>query len=396
MEKGEAMENTRKLYYEDSEMTEFQGSVLECREEGGQFQICLDRTAFYPEGGGQPCDKGYLMCRDEDEKIPVLDVQEQGGRIWHRVEQRIAPGISVTGAIDWEYRFDLMQQHSGEHMVSGLVHEAFGYNNVGFHMGKDVITIDFDGVLSMEQLQKIENRVNALIWENQEVEISWPGKEALQTLPYRSKKELSGEVRIVTFPGTDVCACCGTHVRQTGEIGMVRILSVVKFREGVRVEMICGKRVMEYLQKIDVQNHQISVLTSAKAEETAQAVARMQEELYHLRGKLLEQQSQLNEMEAQAYAGKGDVLLLKEDMDAEQVRKLCDAVQKTCKGRCAVFSRNEDGSWKYAVGIEKGDLREYVREMNRVLHGRGGGKPFFVQGQVLASREEIQQFFEVL
>ncbi len=388
------MSTTKKLFYEDSEQIVFRGIVEECCSRGDAFEICLDQTAFYPEGGGQPCDKGILVEESTGRELIVLDVQEREGKIWHTVCEAIEKEQCVTGKIDWEHRFDLTQQHSGEHMVSGLVHEAYGYENVGFHMGKDVITIDFSGVLTMEQLQEIEDQVNELIWKNREVEITWPSKEELSAIPYRSKKELTGDVRIVTYPEADICACCGTHVKRTGEIGMVRILSVEKFRAGVRVEMICGKRVQEYLKMVDNQNHKVSVLTSAKPQETAQAVERMQEELYRLRGKLIEQQNELNRLESERYKGKGDVLLLREEMEADQVRKLCDAVLRTCGGRCAVFSDNGDGSWKYAVGLENGDLREFTRRMNQELSGRGGGKPFFVQGSVQTSREKISGFFE--
>ena len=185
------------------------------------------------------------------------------------MKAELEPGTEVTGRIDWQRRFDLMQQHSGEHIVSGLVHEAYGYNNVGFHMSSDVITIDFSGVLDERQLAEIEEKTNRKIWENKPVEIFYPDKEELAVLPYRSKKELTGKIRLVRFPGADLCACCGTHVTHTGEIGMVKILSVENFREGVRVTMISGKRVLDYLNMVNEQNRQVSVKLSAKATENS-------------------------------------------------------------------------------------------------------------------------------
>ena len=196
-----------------------------------------------------------------------------------------------------------MQQHSGEHMVSGLIHEAYGYNNVGFHMGSDVITIDFSGVLTWEQLEEIEEKVNRKIWENSPVRIFYPSEEELKTLPYRSKKELEGKIRLVEFPGADLCACCGTHVTHTGEIGAVKFLSVENFREGVRVSMISGKRVMDYLKTVNDQNRQISVKLCAKQEETAQAVERLWEENYRLKGRLLNMEQELCRTEAQRWEG---------------------------------------------------------------------------------------------
>jgi alanyl-tRNA synthetase len=300
----------------------------------------------------------------------------------------------VEGRIDWNRRFDLMQQHSGEHMVSGVVHALYGYDNVGFHMGSDVITIDFNGMLDEEQLSDIEARVNQKIWENRPVEITYPDPDALAALDYRSKKELTGKVRIVTFQEADVCACCGTHVAAAGEIGMVKLLSVEKFREGVRVEMISGKRVLDYLNLVHEQNHRVSVKLSAKTNQTAQAVERLWEENFRLKGRVLRMEEEVFALEAAKWKNAGSVLLFQEGLEADSLRKLTDAVMQNCGGRCAVFSKNPDGSYKYAIGENNGDLRQFTKEMNSALNGRGGGKPFFVQGSVQASEDEIRGFFE--
>ena len=381
------MSETRKLYYEDVYQKEFTAEVLECRETDRGYEVVLDQTAFYPEGGGQPCDLGTLNG------ISVVDVQEKGSEIVHYTEKPLETGSKVTGKIDWARRFDLMQQHSGEHIVSGLVHEAYGYDNVGFHMSSDVITVDFSGVLTETQLAEIEAETNQKIWENTPVEIFYPSKEELEKLSYRSKKELTGQVRLVRFPGSDLCACCGTHVTHTGEIGAVKILSVENFHEGIRMTMICGKRVMDYLNMIDDQNHQISVKLSAKTGETAAAVARLQDENFRLKGKVSHMVDELCVTEAKRWEDAGSVLLFHDGLEADQVRRMADAVMQTCSGCCAVFSKGEDGSYKYAMGELNGDLRQFTKEMNAALNGRGGGKPFFVQGSVKASEEEIRGFF---
>lgn len=382
------MTETRRLYYEDVYKKEFTAKVLECREAKKGFQILLDESAFYPEGGGQPSDTGFLN------DVKVTEVHEKEGELLHYTEEAIQPGTEVRGKIDWARRFDLMQQHSGEHMVSGLVHEKYGYDNVGFHMGSDVITIDFSGILSEEQMAEIEEQVNLKIWEDAPVEIFYPSREELDTLDYRSKKELTGQVRIVRFPGADTCACCGTHVTHTGEIGMVKLLSVVRFREGVRMEMISGKRVLDYLNMVNEQNHQISVKLSAKVDKTAQAVDRLWEENFALKGRIHSMEEEMFSSEAKKWEGHGSVLLFKEGLEADSVRKLTDAVMQTCEGCCAVFSKNPDGSYKYAMGEINGDLRQFTKEMNAALNGRGGGKPFFVQGSVQADEEKIRKFFE--
>lgn len=381
------MSETRKLYYEDVYQKEFTAEVLECRETDRGYEVVLDQTAFYPEGGGQPCDLGTLNG------ISVVDVQEKGSEIVHYTEKPLETGSKATGKIDWARRFDLMQQHSGEHIVSGLVHEAYGYDNVGFHMSSDVITVDFSGVLTETQLAEIEEETNQKIWENTPVEIFYPPKEELEKLSYRSKKELTGQVRLVRFPGSDLCACCGTHVTHTGEIGAVKILSVENFHEGIRMTMICGKRVMDYLNMIDDQNHQISVKLSAKTDETAAAVARLQDENFRLKGKVSHMVDELCATEAKRWEDAGSVLLFHDGLESDQVRRMADAVMQTCSGCCAVFSKGEDGSYKYAMGELNGDLCQFTKEMNATLNGRGGGKPFFVQGSVKASEEEIRGFF---
>lgn len=381
------MIETRRLYYENVYTKEFEAKVLECRKTPKGYQILLDQSAFYPEGGGQPADVGMLG------DISVLDVHEKDGELLHYTVEPLEVGAKVVGTIDWDRRFDLMQQHSGEHMVSGLIHAALGLDNVGFHMGSDVITIDFNGIIDADQMRKFEIKVNQEIWKNLPVQIFYPTGEELKVLPYRSKKELTGKVRIVVFPGVDRCACCGTHVTHTGEIGMVKLLSVVRFREGVRMEMICGKRVLDYLNMVNDQNHGVSVQLSAKPDKTAEAVRRLWEENNHLRFRMNQMEQQNFAIEAERHTDAGDVLLFQEGLEADSVRKLADAVMQTCKGRCAVFSQNSDGSYKYAIGEKDGDLRNLTKELNAALQGRGGGKPFFVQGSVQASEGAIRDFF---
>ena len=382
------MTETRRLYYEDVYKKEFTATVVECREQKKGYAVVLDESAFYPEGGGQPSDVGTLG----DAK--VTEVHEKDGELLHYTDKALEVGAKVEGKIDWARRFDLMQQHSGEHMVSGLIHEAYGYDNVGFHMGSDTITIDLNGPLDEVQLAEIERKTNQKIWEDTQIKIIYPTAEELEKIDYRSKKELTGQVRIVEFPGVDICACCGTHVTHTGEIGMVKLLSVEKFREDVRIEMICGKRVLDYLNMVNDQNHQISVKLSAKMDKTAQAVERLQEENFRLKGQVGQLVDDMCRKEAERYAGSGSVLIFMDGMDADSVRKLADAVTQTCQGCCAVFSGNADGSYKYAMGEKDGDLRQFTKEMNAKLNGRGGGKPFFVQGSVQASEKEIRNFFE--
>ena len=380
------MNETEKLYYQDAYMKTCTATVLECRQAKHGYEVILDRTCFYPEGGGQPGDTGTLNG------IPVTDTHEKGGQILHYTATPLEPGTQVTAAIDWDHRFDLMQQHSGEHMVSGVIHRRWGYENVGFHMGADMITIDLSGELTMEQLQEVELEVNQRIWQNDTVKIWYPGPEELATIPYRSKKALTGAVRIVEFPGADICACCGTHVAQTGAIGLVKLLSCVRFHEGVRVEMLCGLRAVRYLSRINDQNRLVSQQLSAKVMETAAAVSSMAAELAEKKQQVYAMEEAEFAAKAQALSGCGNATVFMEGLSADGVRRACIAIQETCGGRAAVFSGSDETGYKYAVGLPDGDLRSWVKELNAALKGRGGGKPFFVQGSVQATKAEIQAF----
>jgi len=377
---------TIKLFYNDPYMTDFTGTVLSCEESKGSYAVVLDRTAFYPEGGGQPADHGILGG------VVVTDTREKDGVIIHTCAAPLAVGESVTGTIDFDRRFDLMQQHSGEHITSGIICARYNCDNVGFHIGHDVITIDFNADISPADLPSIEAAANAYIWADHDIDIRFLSGEALEQATYRSKKFIPGEVRLVAFPGADCCACCGTHVTRSGQVGLVKLLSCQKFRDGVRIELLCGKRALDYCSAVLSQNTKVSQLLSAKVMDTAAAVERLQKELYALRGRVSELEEGDFDRKAELYADKGNVLLFEGDMSAESVRKLCDAVLHRCGGRCAVFA-GSDGNYKYAIGEEGGDLRAFVKEMNAALSGRGGGKPNFAQGSSAAKKADIESFF---
>ncbi len=377
-----------KLFYEDPFLVEFTAQVLSCAPDKGGFAVTLDRTAFYPEGGGQSADHGVLGG------AAVTDVREKDGEVVHTCDRALPVGETVAGAIDFARRFDLMQQHSGEHIVSGILCGRHSCDNVGFHIGHDLVTIDFNTQLTMEELREIEVLANRYVWEDHPIEVSWPTPEVLSALPYRSKKALTGAVRIVTFPGADCCACCGTHVRRSGQVGIIKLLSCQKFREGVRIEMAAGERALRYFTEVLDQNTHVSQLLSAKPLETAAAVERLQKELYALRGRVAALEEGDFARKAEHFAGKGDVLLLEGDMSSESVRKLCAAVMDTCGGRCAVFAGSDEQGYKYALGQTGGDLRSLVKDLNAALNGRGGGKPHFAQGSLQASGAAIREFFQ--
>ena len=376
---------TRKLYYEDCDLRQFTAGVISCQETRGGYAVELDATAFYPEGGGQPCDLGTLA----DAK--VLDVQEKGGKIVHLCDSDLEVGSTVKGIIDWERRFDLMQQHTGEHILSGIIYETYGAHNVGFHLGAEVTTVDFDVMIPARDLEALERRVNQAVFEDLPVQCGYPTAAELEKLAYRSKKALEMPVRIVSVPGYDCCACCGVHTKTTGQVGMVKILSCVKFHQGVRMELLCGGRALSLFQKVWEQNRQVCQVFSAKPLETGAAAKRMNEALAAEKFRATGLQKKLLETVAAGYAGKGYGLHFADDLAPAQVRELADKIAGVCGGIGAVFC----GSGFCLVNRNE-DVNPLGQKLTRTFGGRGGGKDGVFQGSIHATREQVQAFFEDL
>ena len=380
---------TEKLYYANPFLTEFTAVIQSCEAGKNGFLVTLDRTAFYPEGGGQPADHGTLG------DARVLDVHEKQGVVFHTLDKKVEIGETVTGRIDWARRFDHMQQHSGEHIISGILCADYHCDNVGFHMGADTVTIDYNTDISWEQAMDAERKANEIIWADRPVEIAYPSREELKSIDYRSKKELTGHVRIVTFPGADCCACCGTHVLRAGQVGLVKVLSVQKFREGVRMEILCGQRALRFLSTVYDQNRTVAQALSVKPDQTAAAVERTLSELHVVKLRMAELEEAANLAAAKEYAGQGDVLLFRSPMSSDAVRRLADAVAKECSGLAAVFAGEDGGKYSYAlVRSDGGDIAPLVKSLNAALHGRGGGRNGFAQGSVEAARQEIEAFWK--
>lgn len=377
---------TRKLYYENSHLRKFRAQVLSCQPEKQGYAVTLDATAFYPEGGGQAGDTGSLGG------VRVLDTRERENAVVHLCQSPLEPGQTVEGQIDWKPRFARMQQHSGEHIVSGIINRRYGYHNTGFHMGAQVITIDFDGVIPEAVLPEIEAEANGAVWANLPLRCWYPTREELPQVPYRTKRALPWPVRIVEIPGYDCCACCGTHVSATGEIGLIKLLSAVNFRGGSRMEMACGSQALELLTSTYEQNKLVSQAFSAKPLETGAAARRMNDQLAALKFRLTGLQRQMFAGIAKGYAGAGNVIHFEKDLDGTGLRELAQAISGACGGRTAVFSGSDETGYGFCL-TGAGDLRPLCRQMTAALSGRGGGKPDFQQGTVRSGREEILAFF---
>lgn len=379
---------TRTLFYEDCHLTEFTARVLSCTETPKGFAVTLDATAFYPEGGGQACDVGVLG------NVNVLDVREQGEDIVHLCDGALEVGSEVTGTIDYCRRFDQMQQHTGEHILSGLINAQFGYHNVGFHVGKEVMEVDFSGPMTLDQALELEARANRAVWENLPVRCWIPSPEELPDVVYRSKRELPWPVRIVEIAGYDRCACCGVHVERTGEVGIIKIVSVAKFHDGVRLGMLCGQRAYEYLSGIFEQNRLVSQAFSAKMPETGNAALRMNEALAAEKFRAAGLEKRLFGLIAQRFQGQGDVVLFEDGLSPGALRDLTDAIAQSCGGTAAVLS-GEDGNFNVCLMNKSGDVKQLGTAMNKALNGRGGGKPGVFQGSLRATRSQIEEFFKL-
>ena len=378
---------TEKLFYQDSHIAEFEAEVLSCTAAGAGYEIELDRTAFFPEGGGQYADAGMLGG------VRVTDVQEWDGRVLHMTDGPLDAGMRVTGRIDWEERFMKMQQHSGEHIVSGLVHARFGYNNVGFHLGTEDCTMDFSGVLTDEQLTEIEREANRAVWKNLEIEALYPTEEELKKLQYRSKIEIEGQVRIIVVPGYDVCACCAPHVKRTGEIGLIKLTHMQHYKGGVRVTMLCGSRALaDYKIKQD-QAREISVLLCAKINETAEAVSQLKEENNALKYAAAGLEKKLVRCHAEMIPENEEpVCIFTEDLEGESTRGLMNLVLEGGHLLCAVFHGNEADGYRYVMGSRQIDMRAFVKEFNTGFAGRGGGSPEMVQGTAKGDPKMMQSW----
>ena len=378
---------TRKLFYEDSHLRTFSAEVLSCEKTEKGYEVILDATAFYPEGGGQAADTGTING------VRVSDTRERGEVIVHFCEAPLEPGTVADGVIDYENRFHRMQQHSGEHIVSGIINRRYGYHNVGFHMGSDIITIDFDGVIPAEDLASIEAEANGAVWQNLAVKCWYPSEAELPQVFYRTKRALPWPVRIVEIPGFDSCACCGTHVQATGEIGLIKLFSVMGFRGGTRMEMSCGKSALKLLNNAYEQNRQVSQAFSAKIEETGAAARRMNEVEAALKYRITGLEKRIFTGIADSCTGRGNVIHFEENLDNTAVRDLADLIADTCGGTAAVFSGSDETGYAFCLVTRNGDLRQLGKEMTKALNGRGGGKPIFQQGRVQTKKAQIEAFF---
>lgn len=382
------MNMTDKLYYADSHLYKFTATVLSCKQNENRFAVTLDRTAFFPEGGGQTADTGDL------DGVRVLDVQNINGEIIHFTDVPLTVGRQVNGSLDGAQRFRKMQNHSGEHIVSGIVHALFGYDNVGFHLGDDDMTVDYNGTLTREQLDEVERLANKAVYDNLEITAEFPEPSRLSSMNYRSKLELTENVRIVTIGDIDCCACCAPHVSKTGEIGCIKLLDFEHYKGGIRLHMLCGADAMEAYRSKYAQILRISNLLRVPQSETADGVEQLQERLKNREYEL----SLLRKSLAESALGIAEVFgntacfFAHAQCDSDSLRHAVNSGAERF-GVCAGFLPTENG-FRFCIGSKETDLRPLAKEIGTALCGRGGGQPAMIQGTVVADRESIRTFFK--
>ncbi len=378
---------TLKLYDKNSYIKEFNANVLSCEEYNENYAVVLSETAFFPEGGGQGSDKGYL------DNAEVFDVQITDEKIFHITDKPLPVGVTVTGIIDWHRRFDFMQQHSGEHIISGIAHKLFGCENVGFHLGEDIVTLDFDKPLEKTEIEKLEKLSNEAVFKNLNFYTYYPDSETLKNLTYRSKKELDGDIRIVEIEDTDMCACCAPHVKCSGEIGIIKFISTERLRGGVRIEIKCGTRALnDYCEKFD-NTLKISNKLCVKQNETADAVDRLLGQIAELKFELTGYKKHIIASKVENFENSAEITAsFEENFDMKELQNFADSLFKTYGGIRAVLSDRQDG-FSFVISGEDKALQDFFACFKAEFSVKGGGRNGMVQGTVLAKREEIENFF---
>jgi alanyl-tRNA synthetase len=364
--------------------------VLACEKRGeNEYSVVLDKTAFFPDEGGQSCDGGTIDGKD------VKFVAERDGVIYHTLTQPVEVGIEVKGSIDFDARFRKMQNHTGEHIISGLIHTHYGYNNVGFHLGEDDVTADFDGELSAQDIKKIEELANAVVFACRNVRAYYPSRDELSGLKYRSKLDITDGVRIVEIDGVDKCACCAPHVHNTGEVGLIKILDFIRYKGGMRIHIQCGYDALDDYRERYEQVRAVSMAISAKQGEIGEGVNRLLDELGRQKGVISALRREIMQYKLDALQkSDGSICIFDDCEDALALRNFVNEAVKKTDRICAVFSGNDIDGYKYIIASEHIKLRGILPTVNERLCGRGGGSDVMIQGSCTANRANIEALFE--
>jgi alanyl-tRNA synthetase len=386
---------TIRLYETDSHLMRFTATVLSCERTKNGYDIVLERTAFFPTGGGQPCDGGTL------DGLPVLDVKIEGETVHHTLPAPLSVGSEVTGEIDREIRLRHMANHSGEHILSSVIAKCHGLSNVGFHMGSKDVTCDFNGILDEAALRVVEDEVNRIIRENHPITASYPSSETLASLDYHSKLALTENVRIVAIGEDgciDRCACCAPHVASTGEIGILRIVESEHYKGGLRLHILCGADALDRIRDDAACIAALSILLSAKPEGQAvgDAVLHLCEENKALKDTLSQLNNALNERICATLTPSATPLCLFDSRsDPTVLRKLATMAMETVQSTVAVFGGDDNEGYKFVLCADSG-LNALYADLSKALPCRGGGSDSLICGSVKTEKTAIEATFQAL
>ncbi|MBQ9438147.1 MAG: alanyl-tRNA editing protein [Lachnospiraceae bacterium] len=383
---------TIKLYDQDAYASSFEAQVLSCEQteykKKKAYAVVLEQTLFFPEEGGQSADTGSLNGKK------VLDVRIKENVITHYLEDALAAGEKVTGVIDFPARFDKMQQHTAEHIFSGLVKKHFGFANVGFRLSALETTMDYDGFLSPEDIRLLEAKANEAIWKNKEVHAWYPDPGTLSKMDYRSKIALTGGVRIVEIPEVDLCACCAPHVARTGEIGILKIVDAIHYKQGMRLTLLAGGRALQDYSLKHQSNTEISHLLSAKPYETLPAVKSQMTEAEKQKQASAELEKKYIALLLEKIQPTDQNLILFEDrLGNIALRELANGLKEKTKGFCLVLSGEEDKGYKYILTAGGKEVLQANQQLKEAFGARGGGSKEMTQGSLQAGRKELEAWF---
>nr|WP_315104317.1 alanyl-tRNA editing protein [uncultured Catonella sp.] len=395
---------TIKLYDNTPYNTEFAAKIISitpCIKGNNLYELILDRTLFFPESGGQSCDKGTIKIAELAVTVENVFIDKEDN-ITHIISSDISLEINslinsdIYGYIDWKHRFSNMQQHSGEHIFSGIVKEKYGFENVGFHLSDNNVTMDYDGYLNPAQVREIEIKVNKYIIQNIDIICSYPNKEELKNIDYRCKTELTGDIRIVEIKGIDICACCCPHVRKTGEIGLLKVISSIRYKGGTRLSILCGFRAFEYFNSLYMQMGELKNLLSSEQSEVVNTVINLKNERDELKFKLREANKNRLITEIDNLAKNSPALIFIDEIDTKSHRESLNYLINKRNGYCGIFVGDEKKGYSYLIGSNNLDSALVQVKLKENLNAKGGGKKEMIQGFVKASRNEIETLLKFI
>ena len=380
---------TELLYYRDATLLEFSATVRSVEPAEGGYRVLLDRSAFFPCEGGQGADHGTLGG------VAVTDVLLCGDELVHVTAEPLLVGTAVPGRVDAARRRRHMQVHTGEHILSGVLCRMYGATNVGFHLGETEVTLDLDVFLDAAQLAAAEEEANRAVFENRAVRILYPASEDLPTLNYRSKLELTENVRLVEIEGVDLCACCAPHVARTGEVGLIKIISSMRYKGGVRLHIAVGVDALSDYRARCESVHAASVALSAPESEIAPAIDRVLMALTEEKHAVSALRAALRAERlaaASAAAGGGDLYLSYPDLDPIGLRSYAEEGMAMTDGLVLVAAP-ADGGCRYALASRTENVKKVAAGLHEALGGRGGGRPELVQGSVPVDFATLLSYF---